>query len=421
MADVTRKGLLQPIDVQGLLAARDMGLLGSMPTGEISSVDPSMRDQIAWWLGGVLSDDPRRQAHVAQKAGGVMDFAPGIGDAVGANQAGRDLAAGNYGSAAMNAAGLIPGGDIAGGVAKAIFGGIAAKTANKGALEVAQKLAKEGADKKAIWDATGWFKGKDDKWRFEIDDSTAKFGALPKSQGLMTHLDAYAKRAYGVDGYMKLEPNGPERKMALEYANMMDEQTRTAPTRGILDHPGLFEAYPEAGEIPMGRHRGGRLDGYQGTWDGSQIGIDEYAVDPRSTALHELQHSVQSNEGFVNGGNPEQFKDAAHWREVYDNAWTVSNRVNNLGETPREAAEYIASSSGLDPEELAYLAETYTGPELRDLMKKNDPHEMYRRLGGEVEARNVQSRMNMTADQRRATPPWETQDVPDELQIIRRR
>ena len=62
MADVTRKGLLQPIDVQGLLAARDMGLLGSMPTGEMSAVDPSMRDQIAWWLGSMVSDDPRRQA-----------------------------------------------------------------------------------------------------------------------------------------------------------------------------------------------------------------------------------------------------------------------------------------------------------------------------------------------------------------------
>lgn len=43
----------------------------------------------------------------------------------------------------------------------------------------------------------------------------------------------------------------------------------------------------------------------------------------------------------------------------------------------------------------------------------------YRRLSGEVEARNVQRRMSFTPEQRRATPPWKTQDVPDEKQIVR--
>lgn len=43
----------------------------------------------------------------------------------------------------------------------------------------------------------------------------------------------------------------------------------------------------------------------------------------------------------------------------------------------------------------------------------------YHRTSGEVEARNVQTRMNMTPAERRATPPWLTQDVPDEQQIVR--
>lgn len=47
--------------------------------------------------------------------------------------------------------------------------------------------------------------------------------------------------------------------------------------------------------------------------------------------------------------------------------------------------------------------------------------EDYRRLAGEVEARNVQSRMNMTAAERRAKAPWLTQDVPDDQQIVRYR
>jgi hypothetical protein len=48
-------------------------------------------------------------------------------------------------------------------------------------------------------------------------------------------------------------------------------------------------------------------------------------------------------------------------------------------------------------------------------------HEAYTRLAGEVEARNAQHRMNMTPEQRRANPPWRTQDLPDEQQIVRRR
>ena len=49
------------------------------------------------------------------------------------------------------------------------------------------------------------------------------------------------------------------------------------------------------------------------------------------------------------------------------------------------------------------------------------PDQAYRSLAGEVEARNVQARMDMTPDERRARPPWETQDVPDDMQIIRGR
>ena len=40
-------------------------------------------------------------------------------------------------------------------------------------------------------------------------------------------------------------------------------------------------------------------------------------------------------------------------------------------------------------------------------------NKQYRALAGEAEARNVQTRLNMTDAERRATPPWETVDVPE--------
>ena len=43
----------------------------------------------------------------------------------------------------------------------------------------------------------------------------------------------------------------------------------------------------------------------------------------------------------------------------------------------------------------------------------------YRRLAGEAEARNVQTRMDYSPEQRMAEPPWETLDVPEADQIVR--
>jgi len=40
------------------------------------------------------------------------------------------------------------------------------------------------------------------------------------------------------------------------------------------------------------------------------------------------------------------------------------------------------------------------------------------RLAGDVEARNVVRRMDMTPAERRDTPPWETEDVPRDQQIV---
>lgn len=43
----------------------------------------------------------------------------------------------------------------------------------------------------------------------------------------------------------------------------------------------------------------------------------------------------------------------------------------------------------------------------------------YNRLAGETEARTVQKRMDMTAEERRARPPWLDYDVPEDQQIVR--
>lgn len=55
------------------------------------------------------------------------------------------------------------------------FAGQKASTANLEHLKNAQEMETLGADMESIRKATGWFKGRDGKWRFEIDDSKAEF------------------------------------------------------------------------------------------------------------------------------------------------------------------------------------------------------------------------------------------------------
>ncbi|WP_181335486.1 hypothetical protein [Hyphomicrobium methylovorum] len=43
------------------------------------------------------------------------------------------------------------------------------------------------------------------------------------------------------------------------------------------------------------------------------------------------------------------------------------------------------------------------------------------RLATEVEARNTARRMSMTDEERRQNPPWKTEDVPEERQIVLRK
>jgi len=133
-------------------------------TNRLSSWEsPTWRDRIAWLVGdtvGALGASNQTQRRFSNSARSWIDMVPVLNDAVGIDETGRALAEGNYREAAMKgiptAFGLIPGGgDFAAPIAKAIFAGIGAKTANRELMKTAEKMAGEGASRESIWDATG--------------------------------------------------------------------------------------------------------------------------------------------------------------------------------------------------------------------------------------------------------------------------
>ena len=269
-----------------------------------------------------------------------------------------------------------------------MFAGRLAKTADQEALARAERLAAEGADRRAIWDSTGWFQGPDSKWRFEIDDSRSfiKGGDAPASVS----------------------------------AN------KWGPTLGgAMHHPQLFAAYDDLGDVILRGQNSGGGSHTSGLLMDEVIGIDNAlrgkAKD--SVALHEIQHSIQGREDFAVGGNP----DFGRVRPEDKAA-----RLDEITNASRQVYEEnrAKQASGVKTEDDMLLEELGLSTPASKPWEELTPREqlewrdagrfrVYNRLAGEVEARNVQKRMNMSADERRAAPPWETQDIPDADQIVR--
>ncbi len=140
--------------------------------------------------------------------------------------------------------------------------------------KAAQDMEASGKSPDSIRLATGWFKSPyDKKWRTEVADDTATltpaFAALPESK--------------------------------------LFSKEESLPLGQVLDHPELFKAYPELKDVKVVK-RSGFLDstgGLQGSFnpESNTLTITPYAKDPGSTILHEMQHWIQSKEGFATGGN----------------------------------------------------------------------------------------------------------------------
>lgn len=290
-----------------------------------------------------------------------------------------------------------------------MFAGPMAKTADHQALARAQEMAGQGATRDAIWRDTGWFQGVDGKWRFEIDDSGANLTPRVAEQ---------------------FEGGKPI------YTNM----------QGGFDHPTLYGSYAEdapfMGDLNVMRTRGNRSAGtYRDATDELTI-VAPTVAEARSGILHEAQHGVQRREGFARGGTPDEFtqqsqaelaRDAMAWRrelatmrqKMPQADWiAVENRVveeyQRLGAMDmlpsREARDVARDTIGNPDEQLQAVMRRYaTDTQVTPLR----PREVYRRLAGETEARNVQTRRDFTPEERRSRPPWETQDVPDDQQIVR--
>ncbi len=223
-------------------------------------------------------------------------------------------------------------------------------------LDVAKKMETSKESPEKIKQATGWHRGIDEKWKYETDDSTAKI-----------KIDPLQERDSLIKG----------------------EKTKEYKLSEILDDKKLLESVPELKDTTVILTVEGDLEHGSGKINGEnyiQINLNKNDAFEHSgfqkILRHELQHTAQSIFRFAKGDNADTI------RERMVNEFREKNKRNPSGK------EHVEIFNKADRE--------------------------YRLSAGELEARDVENRIQLTKEERKQNMPFKGQDISEAIIKLQR-
>lgn len=251
------------------------------------------------------------------------------------------------------------------------FAGRNANRADQEALARAEELERAGTDAEQIRQETGWFRGADGLWRFEIDDSTMEYDPTGDLRGArsrrwaMEDLEAAREDLFGniteeqadmVRAYNRAEIAGDTAEQqrlydeltatefgfqfetyvdALQRANATKNNPWGGALADYINHPELFANYPQLRDVGLEFRK--LPEGTRGEFDGDTVTLDESLLtEPEDVLIHEIQHAIQRAEGFARGASPE------YWSRQLQNGY--DGRTENVR---REAARLRDEYNGI--------------------------------------------------------------------------
>ena len=306
-------------------------------------------------------------------------------------------------------------------------------------LAVAREMEKSGKDAGTIKAATGWERGADSKWRYETADfeyhpaGDLGYSRLLEKQSWHGELENLLDRQ--IEGETLSEAEWKRFEKLTELAAGLKEQDALRERIYLDDYvkdDELFQAYPEMKrtrlefvDLPSADYCGGYLH------PDNRIVINIFRTDDvRSVLAHEIQHAIQTMEGFARGSNPGEFKNTVE-NVILDIVRATDGRILEGGGFDNTPKGIFAALDRKVPYgtilrhydyPLSLVAEKYGYENIFDLVNdigrfKSGIQE-YRSTAGEVEARNVESRLDFTSAQRRNTLAVSTEDIARNGQIF---
>jgi hypothetical protein len=325
-------------------------------------------------------------------------------------------------------------------------------------LNAAKAMAAAGKSSEQIRAVTGWFPGLyDGKLRYEVSDKNASFVSREI-------YNEKTKQVYGGGSFGRLT-----------VSEMIDRVRSGKVVRlsEVFRHDALFAAYPEAANISFFPLYGTEVVGSHRVIDGQDVitatvttnSDDSISKESASVILHELQHFIQQREGFAVGGSQDNLitaadiTDAAKFGEglrgIQKYEAEIAGMVSVLGE--ERAKKSFLGFGGPNQKTIKALEDSIarvqesvnsiwayqkknlnidkdsTRASLLSAINRVDSklggawvltkrdeglYMLYRLLAGEIEARDVQARQDLTPEQRKATAPYSSENIAKEYAIV---
>lgn len=288
------------------------------------------------------------------------------------------------------------------------FAGRGASTADRSALQQAETLALQGVDNETIRQQTGWYKGMDGQWRYEIDDSQMEI-------------------SNDIINYMQLGE--------------------------LIQHEKLFAAYPDLTDISVVFQglEAGVNGSYHPQFDSINLSyrLKNDPVGLKDALVHEIQHAIQHREGFTNGATAASWerkikagfdsRRAADIRKAQETERELRRIQEEDPEFYRDMVELDAMTPDLPRGEIDWetLEKIEDDPvewqqydarreeleakygdtkvwDMNDLLYQREQAaknvgrsgvELYFDTAGEIEARDASNRRSKSPEQRKTSPP----------------
>ena len=276
---------------------------------------------------------------------------------------------------------------------------------NKAELESlgkAQEMLKNGKTEYSVWRETGWFKGLDGKWKKEV---------FP-----------HVKDVLKDDFVNKIKNNEIKNNTLYKFDKIFKSKTK------------LLEKYEALKDynikfINIFNNSNGNFDPVSKTININRANVR--SVDAiGSVILHELQHVIQTQEGFADGAASSFFKRDGHkGTDKYDiklsllqfKLETYQSKYKNLNvlkgfkhydPMDPDTLKRLLEDGSVEKEDIEKILELNKdiGDTMMEILndKKKDPFFLYTSERGEAEARNVQKRAYLTQEQLTDIHPMST-------------